>query len=100
MGAASKRGRGLLFLGLLLFAAWRLFVIILIVGTGVLSNRVSKNSSILSAIRLPDILSGLRDSVVGESYSFTDPAFVAGALKPGSKVTVNNTYGSIKIIGG
>jgi len=83
-----------------LFTAGKLVIIVLIVSTGVLANRAAGNSSLVSALRLPRFLSGLRDSVVGEAYSFTDDPFVSNAIRPGSRITVNNSYGSIKITGG
>lgn len=83
-----------------IFTAWRLILILFIVGTGVLANRLATNPSVLSALRLPGFLSGLRDSVVGETYAFTDQTFVASEAKPGVKIGVSNSYGSVKVTGG
>ncbi len=84
-----------------LFTPWRLIVIAFIVSTGVLANRVAgDNPSLLSALKLPKFLSGLRDSVVGDKYTFNDEPFVAQADKAGSKVTIRNSYGSVKVTGG
>jgi DUF4097 and DUF4098 domain-containing protein YvlB/uncharacterized membrane protein HdeD (DUF308 family) len=77
----------------------RVLVVLLIVVTGVFANRAANNPSVLSALRLPGFLSGLRDSVVGEAYAFTDQS-VINDIKPGMRVSVNNSYGSVKITGG
>ena len=83
-----------------LFTPWRLLIIILIVITGVLSNHIAKsNPSFLSALKLPGILGGLRDSVIGETYTFTDPVYSSPTFVPGMKVTVNNGYGDVKVTG-
>src|SRR5215510_36613 len=77
----------------------RVLVVLLIVATGVLANRAANKPSVLSALRLPDFLSGLRDSVVGQTYAFTDQPLITD-LKPGMKVLINNSYGSVKVTGG
>lgn len=82
------------------FTPMRVMVVLLIVVTGVLANRAANKPSVLSALRLPGFLSGLRDSVVGEAYAFTDQPVVAGDIRPGSRVTINNSYGSVKVTGG
>jgi len=82
-----------------LFTPWRLIVILIIVTSGVLASRVASNTSLLSALRLPGFLSGLRDSVVGETYAFTDPAVVVSAIRPGVKITINNSYGGVTVTG-
>lgn len=82
------------------FTPMRVLVVLLIVATGVVANRVANKRSLLSALRLPAFLSGLRDSVVGEAYSFTDQPVINNDIKPGMIVFVNNSYGSVKIIGG
>jgi DUF4097 and DUF4098 domain-containing protein YvlB/uncharacterized membrane protein HdeD (DUF308 family) len=78
----------------------RVLVVLLIVVTGVIANRAANNPSVLSALRLPGLLSGLRDSVVGETYAFTDQSVINNDIKPGMRVSVNNSYGSVKITGG
>jgi len=78
----------------------RVVVVLLIIATGVLANRAANNPSVLSALRLPGFLSGLRDSVVGQTYAFTDQPLVSYDLKPGMKVLINNSYGSVKVTGG
>lgn len=78
----------------------RVLVVLLIVVTGVFSSRVANKPSLLSALRLPAFLSGLRDSVVGEAYAFTDPPVITNDIKPGMIVSVNNSYGSVKVTGG
>jgi DUF4097 and DUF4098 domain-containing protein YvlB/uncharacterized membrane protein HdeD (DUF308 family) len=82
------------------FTPMRVVVVLLIVVSGVLAGRVANNTSVLSALRLPGVLSGLRDSVVGEAYAFTDDPVISSAIKPGMTVQVNNSYGSVKITGG
>ncbi|MCI0487707.1 MAG: DUF4097 family beta strand repeat-containing protein [Blastocatellia bacterium] len=84
-----------------LFTPWRLIFIAFIVSTGVLANRMATNNpSLLSALKLDGFLSELRDSVVGQTYTFKDEPFVANAIEPGIKITVNNSYGSVKVTGG
>jgi DUF4097 and DUF4098 domain-containing protein YvlB/uncharacterized membrane protein HdeD (DUF308 family) len=82
------------------FTPLRILVVLLIVFTGVVANRAANKPSLLSALRLPGFLSGLRDSVVGETYAFTDQPVINADLRQGMKVTVNNSYGSVKITGG
>ena len=83
-----------------LFTPWRLVIITLIVVTGVVSNRIaSSNPSFLSALKLSGILGGLRDSVIGETYTFTDPVYSTSTFAPGMKITVNNGYGDVKVTG-
>src|SRR5205085_9855258 len=38
--------------------------------------------------------------VVGEKYTFEDEAIPLPALSPGSLLTVNNSFGNVKIVGG
>src|SRR5262249_29354017 len=82
------------------FAPVRVVVVCLIVITGVFASRVANSPSVLSALRLQGLLGGLRDSVVGQSYSFTDPPVISTDVKPGMVVSVNNSYGSLKVTGG
>lgn len=78
----------------------RVLVVLLIVVTGVFASRVANKPSLLSALRLPSFLSGLRDSVVGEAYTFTDQPVFNNDIKPGMIVSVNNSYGNVKVTGG
>ena len=82
------------------FTPVRVLVVLLIVATGVFANRAANKPSVLSALRLPGFLSGLRDSVVGEAYAFTDQPIITGDIKPGTRVSINNSYGSVKVSGG
>ena len=83
-----------------LFTPLRIAVVLLIVVTGVFANRAANSPSVLSALRLPGFLSGLRDSVVGQVYAFTDQTVVSNDVKPGMTISVNNSYGDVKITGG
>ena len=84
-----------------LFTPWRMIIIAFIVSTGVLANRMAGNNpSLLSALKLDGFLSELRDSVIGQTYTFSDQPFVADFVNPGIRVTVNNSYGNVKVIGG
>ena len=78
----------------------RVLVVLLIVCTGVLANHAASKPSVLSALRLPAFLSGLRDSVVGETYAFSDQQVVNADIQRGMKVTINNSYGNVKVTGG
>jgi DUF4097 and DUF4098 domain-containing protein YvlB/uncharacterized membrane protein HdeD (DUF308 family) len=82
------------------FTPMRVVVLLLIVFTGVLANHAASNPSVLSALRLPGFLGGLRDSVVGEAYAFTDQQVVNADIHRGMKVTINNSYGNVKVTGG
>jgi DUF4097 and DUF4098 domain-containing protein YvlB/uncharacterized membrane protein HdeD (DUF308 family) len=82
------------------FTAGRIIIILFIVGTGLLANRVANNPSLLSAIRLPRFLSGLRDSVVGEAYPFMDEPVVFADVRPGMKIAINNIFGNVKVAAG
>ena len=82
------------------FTPMRVVVVLLIVVTGVFASRVANNPSVLSALRLPGFLSGLRDSVVGEVFAFTDQPVINNDIKPGMTISVNNSYGSVKVTGG
>lgn len=82
------------------FTPMRMLVVLLIVVTGVLANRAANKPAVLSALSLPSFLSGLRDSVVGETHAFSDQPVVITDVHPGLKVTVDNSYGSVKITGG
>jgi DUF4097 and DUF4098 domain-containing protein YvlB/uncharacterized membrane protein HdeD (DUF308 family) len=82
------------------FTPMRVVVLLLIVFTGVLANHAASNPSVLSALRLPGFLSGLRDSVVGETYAFTDQQVVNPDIRRGMKVIIKNSYGSVNVTGG
>jgi DUF4097 and DUF4098 domain-containing protein YvlB/uncharacterized membrane protein HdeD (DUF308 family) len=83
-----------------LFTAGRLIIVLLIVTSGVIASRVAANPSLLSSLHLPKFLNGLRDSVVGEVYAFSDEPVESRDVRAGMKITVNNSFGSIKIVGG
>jgi DUF4097 and DUF4098 domain-containing protein YvlB/uncharacterized membrane protein HdeD (DUF308 family) len=84
-----------------LFTFWRVSFVILIVSTGVLAHRVAGNNpSMLSALKLDGLLGGLRDSVVGQEYKFTDPVYMTSNLTSDSKVEIVNSYGNVKVTGG
>lgn len=83
-----------------IFTPLSIAVILLIVLTGVFANRAANKPSVLSALKLPGFLSGLRDSVVGDAYAFTDPTIVTTDIRPDVKVVINNSYGSVRITGG
>jgi DUF4097 and DUF4098 domain-containing protein YvlB/uncharacterized membrane protein HdeD (DUF308 family) len=78
----------------------RVIIVALICGTGVLANRTANNPSVLSALKLPRFLSSLRDSVVGQTFAFTDDTIEAKDFRQGAKVTVNNNFGRVKVTGG
>jgi DUF4097 and DUF4098 domain-containing protein YvlB len=82
------------------FTPMRVLVVLLIVASGVFANRAANKPSVLSALRLPSFLSGLRDSVVGPAYAFTDQPVINNDFKPGMTISVNNSYGGVKITGG
>lgn len=83
-----------------LLTAGRIIVVVLIMGTGVLANRMANNPAVLSAMQLPRFLDGLRDSVAGQSFDFTDATVESKEFAPGMKVTINNSYGNVRVNGG
>jgi DUF4097 and DUF4098 domain-containing protein YvlB/uncharacterized membrane protein HdeD (DUF308 family) len=82
-----------------LFTIGRLLIVLAILVSGVLASRLGRNQSLLSALHVEGLLGGVRDSLVGQSYVFTDEG-VTTQLKPGQKVTIDNRYGSVKVSGG
>ena len=82
-----------------LFGVGRLFIITLIVGTGVVANRAAMNGSFLGTLPLGGFLGNLRDSVIGENFTFTDEPIALANLKPGSRLIINNPYGNVKVEG-
>jgi hypothetical protein len=78
----------------------RALVIISIILTGVVANRLATNPSVVSALRLPDFLSSLRDAIVGKSFVFSDEPFIASGLSAGTKISINNRYGNVRVKGG
>lgn len=80
--------------------AGRVIIVVLICGTGVLANRLATNPSVLAALKLPRFLSSLRDSVVGQTFAFTDDTVESKEFRQGMKVTVSNNFGIVKVTGG
>ncbi len=78
----------------------RVIIVALICCTGVLANRLANNPSVLAALKLPRFLSSLRDSVVGQTFAFTDDTVESKDFKQGMKITVNNNFGVVKVTGG
>src|SRR5262249_47918993 len=79
----------------------RVVIVVFIVVTGLIASRLaSRSPSLLSALTLPKSLADFRDSVTGEQYSFADPAVALRDLEPGSRITVDNSYGEVKAVGG
>jgi uncharacterized membrane protein HdeD (DUF308 family) len=84
-----------------LFSFGKLLMVTLIVGSGVLANRVAVNNpSVLASLKLPGFLNSLRDSVIGETYNYTDEAVAIPTLKPNAILAINNSHGDVKIVGG
>jgi DUF4097 and DUF4098 domain-containing protein YvlB/uncharacterized membrane protein HdeD (DUF308 family) len=84
-----------------LFSIWRLVVVALFVVSGVIANRVAtSNPSLLSAVRLPEYMSELRDSFIGQSYSFQDEPFEQPTDEPLGSIKILNRYGNVKVTGG
>src|SRR5262249_43778987 len=77
------------------------FIAGFIVATALVANYVARRSpSLLTAIQLPRCLTDFRDSVTGQQYSFSDPAIVLTDLDPRARITVDNSFGDIKLVGG
>ena len=83
-----------------MFSPGRLCIVGLIVITGILANRVGGSSSLLSALKLPTFLSGIRDSVVGQAYNFVDSPITVDEIAPGMHITINNRFGDVKVVTG
>lgn len=85
-----------------LFTPLRLMFAGVIVASGVLANHLSAaDPSLGSRLELSRYFRGIRDSVAGRSFTFTEaaPAVVAG-VPPGSRISVLNGRGSVRVIGG
>ena len=83
-----------------LFTAGRMTIILLIIGSGVVANRVAaKRPAMLSVAQIPGYIDSIRNSLAGRSFTFTDPA-VVGDVEPGVKITVTNAFGDIRVKGG
>lgn len=83
-----------------MFTPLRVLVVLLIVLTGALANRVASKPSVLSALKLTGFLDHVRDSVVGDPYAFTEQQVVNASIRQGTKITINNSYGGVKVTGG
>jgi DUF4097 and DUF4098 domain-containing protein YvlB len=84
-----------------LFSFGKLLMVTLIVGSGVLANRIAVNNpSLLFSLKLPGFLSSLRGSLIGDKYTFTDDPIIVQNIKPNSVLTVQNSYGNVKVVGG
>jgi uncharacterized membrane protein HdeD (DUF308 family) len=83
-----------------LLTAGRIIVVIFIISTGVLANRMANHPAVLSALQLPRFLDSLRDSVAGQSFDFTDAPVESREFTQGMKITVANSYGNVKVNGG
>jgi DUF4097 and DUF4098 domain-containing protein YvlB len=79
----------------------RLFIVGLIMATGLIANHIATTRpSLLSAIHLPRYLNDFRDSVTGQQYSFSDPAMVLTDVAAGARIAVDNSFGDVKLVGG
>jgi DUF4097 and DUF4098 domain-containing protein YvlB/uncharacterized membrane protein HdeD (DUF308 family) len=83
-----------------LLTAGRIIVVVFIIVTGVLANRMANHPAVLSAMQLPRFLEGLRESVAGQSFDFIDAPVESKEFMQGMKITVSNSYGNLKINGG
>ncbi|MBI3649962.1 MAG: DUF4097 family beta strand repeat protein [Acidobacteria bacterium] len=78
----------------------KLLMVLLIVSTGIFANRLAVNNpNALASLRLPAFLIPVRDSLIGEKYSFTDEAVALPSFKPNATLSVNNSYGNITVSG-
>ena len=83
-----------------LFTPLRVIVVGLLVITGALANRIaSTNPSLLSALKLPGLLDGFRDSVIGREFTFSESSSETN-LRRGGIVRINNSYGSVRVVTG
>lgn len=83
-----------------LLTAGRIIVVVFIITTGVMANRMANHPAVLSALHLPRFLDSLRESVAGQSFDFTDAPLESRDFTQGMKITVSNSYGNVKINGG
>jgi uncharacterized membrane protein HdeD (DUF308 family) len=83
-----------------LFSFGKLFMVMLIAGSGVLANRVAVNNpSFLAQTRLPGIFGTVRDAVIGKTYNFSQEVALPLA-GPDGKLIINNSHGNVRIVGG
>jgi len=83
-----------------LFSVPKLITILLIAGTGILSNRVAgKGQSLLEMAKIPAGLAVLNGSGGPHPYSFEDPPTIAGT--GGAEIaTITNYKGDVSLVGG
>jgi uncharacterized membrane protein HdeD (DUF308 family) len=76
----------------------KVFMVLLIAGSGIISNRVADN---LGSFKLPGLVGAWVDSVAGKRFPFTEEIALP-ALKPNSTLIVNNSHGnvSVKVVAG
>jgi DUF4097 and DUF4098 domain-containing protein YvlB len=83
-----------------LFSVPKLMMIMLIAGTGILSNRVAGSSrKLLEVARIPAGLAFLNDSAVPHAYNFEDAPAVTETSGVGT-ATISNYRGDISLVGG
>jgi len=83
-----------------LFSIPKLIMVLLITGTGILSNRVAgKTQSLLAMAKIPSNLAILSDSGGPNSYSFEDPPTVTDT-GDARTATITNYGGDISLVGG
>src|SRR5215813_3965158 len=56
-------------------------LVFFLVTTGVLAGRVTTNGSVMTSIKLPGFLNNLRDSFLGETYTFTNEPVTIADIK-------------------
>jgi uncharacterized membrane protein HdeD (DUF308 family) len=81
-----------------LFSFGKVFMVLMIAGSGIIANHVANN---LGSVKLPGLFSAWVDSVVGDKYSFPEEVALP-ALKPNAPLIVNNSHGnvSVKVVSG
>src|SRR5205085_1985760 len=83
-----------------LMTAGRIIFVALVIVTGVLASRLANHPAVISALQLPHFFDGLRDSVAGQSFDFTDAPVESRDFTQGMTVTVANSYGNVRVNGG
>lgn len=79
-----------------LFSFFRVVVLLLIVGSGVIAARLSASGGGAISLKLPRYVGNLS----GSKYTFTDPAVLDSGVGPGARISISNKSGDIEIVGG
>jgi hypothetical protein len=82
-----------------LFSPGRVVIILLIAASGVAAGQLATRIPSTISVNLDGLVADIRESVSGQSFSFTDPPAVV-PLPSGARIKVTNSFGDLKLVGG